>query len=137
MIDSADADTRRANQARAKLIEDIREIKKMGDNMVQKTETAIHKAPLLIGIGAVGLALVGAAVFASRSASSRRPRIARERSFFAEAARSAALSALGILSGRITQRLLSAAMADSPAPAEATHAPRAQGSASTAHPHTA
>jgi hypothetical protein len=124
MIDPTDADTRRANQARAKLIEDIREIKKMGDNMVQKTETAIQKAPMLIGLGAVGLALVGVAVLAARSGS-RRPRISRERSFFAEAARSAALSALGILSGRITQRLLSAAMADSDGTAVA-QTPRTQ-----------
>jgi hypothetical protein len=134
MIDSADADTRRANQARAKLIEDIRQLKKMGDNMVQKTETAIHKAPVFIGLGAVGLVLVGAAVFAARSGS-RRPRISRERSFLAEAARSAALSALGILSGRITQRLLSAAMADSEASPEPSHPSRAQPVA--VHPQTA
>jgi hypothetical protein len=134
MIDSADADARLANQARAKLIEDIREIKKMGDNMVQKTETAINKAPVLIGIGAVGLALVGVAMFASRS-TSRHPRLGRERSFFADAARSAALSALGILSGRITQHLLSAAMAEPQAKVEATQTPRTQTQA--AHPHTA
>jgi hypothetical protein len=111
MIDSADADVRRADLARAKLIKDIRQIKKMGDNMIQKTETAIHKAPVLLGLGAVGAALVGVAVYASRSGA-HHPRIARERSFLAEAARSAALSALGILAGRITQRLLTAAMVD-------------------------
>jgi hypothetical protein len=113
MIDSADADARRADLARAKLIKDIRQIKKMGDNMIQKTETAIHKAPVLLGLGAVGAALVGVAVYASRSGVAHHPRIARERSFLAEAARGAALSALGILAGRITQRLLTAAMADS------------------------
>jgi hypothetical protein len=112
MIDSADADVRRADLARARLIKDIRQIKKMGDNMIQKTETAIHKAPVLLGLGAVGAALVGVAVYASRSGVHRHPRIARERSFLAEAARSAALSALGILAGRITQRLLTAAMVD-------------------------
>ncbi|MEO8901347.1 MAG: hypothetical protein ABI488_06560 [Polyangiaceae bacterium] len=108
------ADTARAEEARAQLIRDIRQIKKMGDQMIQKTETAIHKAPVLLGLGAVGIALVGAAVYASRAGSGRtlHPRIARERSFFAEAARSAALSALGILAGRITQRLLTAAMND-------------------------
>jgi hypothetical protein len=113
MIDSADADAdvRRADLARAKLIKDIRQIKKMGDNMIQKTETAIHKAPVLLGLGAVGAALVGVAIYASRS-TTHHPRIARERSFLAEAARSAALSALGILAGRITQRLLTAAMVD-------------------------
>jgi hypothetical protein len=110
MNDSALADARRADLARAQLIKDIREIKKMGDHMIQKTETAIHKAPVLIGLGAVGVALVGVAVFAGRG--SRHPRIAQERSFLAEAARSAALSALGILAGRITQRLLSAAMTE-------------------------
>ena len=114
MIDSADADAdvRRADLARAKLIKDIRQIKKMGDNMIQKTETAIHKAPVLLGLGAVGAALVGVAIYASRSTAHHHPRIARERSFLAEAARSAALSALGILAGRITQRLLTAAMID-------------------------
>jgi hypothetical protein len=105
-----DADTHRAEQARAQLIRDIREIKKMGDKMIEKTETVLHKAPVLIGVGAVGAALIGVAVYASRSGSSHHPRIARERSFLAEAARGAALSALGILTGRITQRLLTAAM---------------------------
>ena len=105
-------DTRRAEQARAQLIRDIRQIKKMGDQMIQKTETAIHKAPVLIGLGAVGVALVGAAVYAGRSGTKHHARIAKERSFFAEAVRSAALSALGIITGRITQRLLTAAMAD-------------------------
>ncbi len=84
----------------------------MGDKMIEKTETALHKAPVLLGLGAVGVALVGVAVFASRRSTPRFPGLARERSFFAEAARSAALSALGILSGRITQRLLTAAIAD-------------------------
>ncbi len=112
MIDSHETDARRADLARAKLIKDIRQIKKMGDHMIQKTETAIHRAPVLLGLGAVGAALVGVAVYASRSGV-HHPRIARERSFLAEAARSAALSALGILAGRITQRLLTAAMVDS------------------------
>ncbi|MEO7036413.1 MAG: hypothetical protein ABI548_20890 [Polyangiaceae bacterium] len=112
------ADTQRAEEARAQLIRDIRQIKKMGDQMIQKTETAIHKAPVLLGLGAVGIALVGAAVYAGRAGSGRalHPRIARERSFLAEAARSAALSALGILAGRITQRLLTAAMNDATQP---------------------
>ncbi|HEY5375616.1 MAG TPA: hypothetical protein VIK01_18180, partial [Polyangiaceae bacterium] len=62
MSDAADTDARRADLARAKLIKDIRQIKKMGDNMIQKTETAIHRAPVLLGLGAVGAALVGVAV---------------------------------------------------------------------------
>ena len=115
---ASSADTRRAEQARADLLQDIREIKQMGDQMIEKTETAIHKLPVLLGLGAVGVALVSVAVFASRRPTPRFPRIARERSFLAEAARSAALSALGILTGRITQRLLTAAMADSAQPAE-------------------
>jgi hypothetical protein len=111
------AETQRAEQARANLLQDLREIKKMGDKMIEKTETAIHKAPALLGIGAAGVALIGIAVLASR----RRPAslfrsVPRERSFFAEAARAAALSALGILSGRLTQHLLAAAL--DPAPAE-------------------
>lgn len=77
--------------------------------MIAKTETAIHQAPLLLGLGALGVALVGVAVFASRRSRPSFPGFARERSFLAEAARGAALSALGILSGRITQRLLAAA----------------------------
>ena len=112
MNDTVTSDTKRAEEARAQLLRDIRELKKMGNKMVQTTETAIHKAPVLVGLGAVGLALVGVAVYASRRPMPRFPGFARERSFLAEAARSAALSALGILSGRITQRLLTAAMSD-------------------------
>jgi hypothetical protein len=117
MNDAIQADTRRAEEARTKLLRDILELKKMGSNMIDKTETAIHKAPVLLGLGAVGVALVGVAVFASRKTGPRFPGFARERSFFAEAARSAALSALGIVSGRITQRLLTAAMDDATRPA--------------------
>jgi hypothetical protein len=104
-------ETRRAEQARANLLKDIRDIKKMGDQMIEKTESAIHKAPALLGLGAAGVALIGIAVLASR----RRPApllggSRSERSFFAEAARAAALSALGIMSGRLTQRLLVSAL---------------------------
>jgi nitrogenase molybdenum-iron protein alpha/beta subunit len=106
---ASNSDTRRAEQARADLLRDIRELKKMGEKMIEKTETAIHKAPLLLGVGAVGVALVGVAVLASRRSKPRFPGFARERSFLAEALRGAALSALGVLSGRITQRLLAAA----------------------------
>ena len=112
MNDSTLTDTRRAEDARKKLLRDIREMKKMGSHMIDKTDNAIHHAPVLIGLGVVGVALVGVAVFASRRPAARFPGFARERSFLAEAARSAALSALGILSGRITQRLLTAAMDD-------------------------
>ncbi len=112
MNDAMISDTRRAEEAREKLVRDILELKKMGSNMIEKTETAIHKAPVLLGLGAVGLTLVGVAIFASRKSAPRFPGLMRERSFLAEAARSAALSALGILSGRITQRLLTAAMDD-------------------------
>jgi hypothetical protein len=114
---AATADARRAEQARADLLRDIREIKKMGDHMIEKTETAIHNAPVLLGLGAVGIALIGVAVIASRRTTPRFPGLHRERSFFAEAARGAALSALGILSGRLTQRLLTAALAE---PTEST-----------------
>ena len=116
MNDAIVSDTRRAEEARAKLVRDILELKKMGSNMIEKTETAIHKAPVLLGLGAVGLALVGVAIFAGRKSAPRFPGFTRERSFLAEAARSAALSALGILSGRITQRLLTAAMDDEKRP---------------------
>jgi hypothetical protein len=114
MMDAAaDAELRRAEQARADLLRDIGEIKEMGQKMIEKTETAIHKAPVLLGLGAVGVALVGVAVFACRRSPPRFPAFRRqERSFFAEAARSAALSALGILAGRITHRLLNSALAD-------------------------
>ncbi len=116
MNDAIASDTRRAEEARAKLVRDILELKKMGSNMIEKTETAMNKAPVLLGLGALGVALVGVAVFASRRSAPRIYGRPRERSFLAEAARSAALSALGILSGRITQRLLTAAMDDATRP---------------------
>lgn len=117
MIAATVPETQRAEQARERLLNDLRQIKKMGTRMIDHTETAIHKAPVLLGLGALGVALVGAAIFASRRPTLRFPALARERSFLAEAARSAALSALGILSGRITQRLLTAAMPDQSRPA--------------------
>jgi len=110
MNDTTMIDTQRADEARKKLLRDIIEIKKMGNQMIEKTETAMHKAPFLLGIGVV--ALVGVAALASRR---RKPAFAgfrRERSLFAEATRSAALSALGVLSGRLTQRLLMNAFPD-------------------------
>ena len=113
MNDTTALDTKRADEARSKLLRDIVELKKMGNQMIENTETAIHKAPVMLGLGA--LALVGVAVLVSRR--QRKPTFPgfrRERSFFAEAARSAALSALGILSGRLTQRLLASAMDDKP-----------------------
>ena len=114
MTEAVDSDTERAERARSLLLRDIHELKQMGNHMIDKTETALHKGPVLLGLGAVGIALIGVAVMASRRSTVRFPfpALARERSFFAEAARSAALSALGILSGRITQRLLTAAMND-------------------------
>lgn len=112
MSDTTALDTQRANEARTKLLRDILAIKKMGNQMIDKTETAIHKAPVMLGLGVV--ALVGVAVLASRRQKHSFPGLRRERSFFAEAARSAALSALGILSGRLTQRLLASAMDDKP-----------------------
>ena len=116
MSDTTALDTQRADEARKKLLRDILEIKKMGNQMIENTETAIQKAPLMLGLGVV--ALVGVAVLASRRPKSVFPGFKRERSFFAEAARNAALSALGILSGRLTQRLLASAMDDKARPAE-------------------
>ncbi|HET7542901.1 MAG TPA: hypothetical protein VFK05_23675 [Polyangiaceae bacterium] len=106
MTDSTAMDTRRADDARRKLLRDIVEIKKMGNQMIENTETALHKAPVVIGLGVV--ALVGVTLLARRRpkrtfSGFERP---HSRSFFAEAARSAALSALGVLSARLTQRLL-------------------------------
>jgi len=112
MTDTTASDTLRADEARKKLLKDIIEIKKMGNKMIESTETAIHKAPLMLGLGVA--ALLGVAVLASRRQKPSFPGFRRERSFFAEAARSAALSALGILSGRITQRLLASALDDRP-----------------------
>lgn len=114
MNDTTILDTRRADQARKQLLKDILEIKKMGNQMIENTETALHKAPVLLGIGVV--ALIGVAVLASRRPKRAFPglRRERERSFFAEAARNAALSAVGILSGRLTQRLLAKATDDRP-----------------------
>jgi len=108
MSDTTALDTRRAEEARKKLLRDIIEIKKMGNQMIEKTETAIHKAPVVLGIGV--MALVGVVALASRRRKPTFPGFRRERSLLAEAARSAALSALGVLSGRLTQRLLANAL---------------------------
>jgi len=110
--DSTVLDTQRADEARKKLLRDIIEIKKMGNKMIENTETAIHKAPVMLGLGVV--ALIGVAVLASRRQRPTFPGFRRERSFLAEAARGAALSALGILSGRVTQRLLANALDEKP-----------------------
>lgn len=112
MSDSTVLDTQRADEARKKLLRDIIEIKKMGNKMIENTETAIHKAPVMLGLGVV--ALIGVAVLASRRQRPTFPGFRRERSFLAEAARGAALSALGILSGRVTQRLLANALDEKP-----------------------
>lgn len=112
-LDVTDTDVQRADEARRNLIRDIREIKKLGNKMIDNTESAVHKAPLIL-VGVLGVALVGVAVFASRRSKPRFPGLPRERSFLAEAARSAALSALGILSGRLTQRLLASATMEPP-----------------------
>ena len=110
MSDSTALDTARADDARKKLLRDILEIKKMGNQMIENTENAIHKAPVMLGLGLGVVALVGVAVLAGRRQKPSFPGFRRERSFFAEAARGAALSALGILSGRLTQRLLASAL---------------------------
>ena len=117
MNDTMASDTQRADEARRRLLRDIVEIKKMGNQMIEKTETAIHKAPVIIGLGLGVAALVGVAVLASRRQKPAFPGFKPQRSFFAEAARSAALSALGILSGRLTQRLLANALDDPRHPA--------------------
>ena len=114
MIDSANADTARADAARAQLLRDIRELKKMGNNMIDKTETALHKTPILVGLGAVGFALLGVAIVAGRRPRPALPFFTPKRSFLAEATRGVALSALGILSGRITQHLLTSALDEKP-----------------------
>ena len=114
-------DTQRADEARRKLLRDIIEIKKMGNQMIENTETAIHKAPVMLGLGLGVAALVGVAVLASRRQKPTFPGFRpQQRSFFAEAARSAALSALGILTGRLTQRLLTSALDDKPRMSEAS-----------------
>lgn len=120
MNDAIQAERQRAEEARAKLVRDIQQLKTMGNRMIDKTETAIHKAPVLIGLGAVGLALVGVAVFAGRRPAPRRfpGLVPQRRSFWAEAARGVALSALGVVSGRITQRLLTSALAEATRPAK-------------------
>ena len=112
MSDTTALDTQRADAARKKLLSDIIQIKKMGNKMIENTETAIHKAPVMLGLGVV--ALIGVAVLASRRQKPTFPGFRRERSFLAEAARGAALSALGILSGRVTQRLLANALEEKP-----------------------
>ena len=86
MTDTTALDTQRADEARKKLLRDILEIKKMSNKMIENTETAIHKAPVMLGLGVA--ALIGVAVLASRrpKPSFAFPGFRRERSFFAEAA---------------------------------------------------
>ncbi|HKO50292.1 MAG TPA: hypothetical protein VJV79_21325 [Polyangiaceae bacterium] len=112
MSDTTALDTKRADDARKKLVRDILELKKRGNQMIENTETALHKAPVMLGLGLGVAALVGVAVLARRRQRPSLPGFRRERSFMAEAARGAALSALGILSGRLTQRLLASALDD-------------------------
>jgi len=117
MNDTTALDTQRADEARGKLLRDILEIKKMGNQMIENTESALHKAPVLLGLGLGVATLVGVAVLANRRRRPTFPGLRRERSFLAEAVRGAALSALGILSGRLTQRLLASAIDEKPRPA--------------------
>lgn len=119
MSDTMALDTQRADDARRNLLRDLRALKNMGNQMIESTETAIHKAPVILGLGLGVAALVGVAVLSRRRPKPSFSGLRRERSFLAEAARSAALSALGILSGRITQRLLTAAMDEKPRAARA------------------
>ena len=114
-MDPTDFDQRRAVNARHKLISDIRELRTMGNKMIKTTETTIHKAPLLLGAGALGVALLGGAIVGVALLAGRRqpafrfPGRSPQRSLLSDAVRSVALSALGVLGGRITQRLLVAA----------------------------
>jgi len=116
MSDTTALDAARADEARKKLLSDILELKKMGNQMIENTETVIHKAPVMLGLGLGVAALAGLAFLATRRQKPTFPGFRRERSFFAEAARGAALSALGIVSGRLTQRLLAGALDERPQP---------------------
>ena len=106
MSDSTALDTKRADDARRKLLRDILEIKKMGNQMIENTETAIHKAPAMLGLGLGVAALVGVAVLASRRQRPTFPGFRRERSFLAEAARSS------IVGARNSERATDPAIAD-------------------------
>jgi len=115
MNDAAtDRDTLRADVARENLLKDIRKLKEMGGNMVQKTETALSRAPVVIGVGAAGIALVGLVVWATRRPKPLLERLTQQRSFVGEALRGAALSALSVLAQRVAQRAIAGMLVEAP-----------------------
>ncbi len=108
----------RANRARQRLTEDLRDMTQIGQNMLKKTGRVGLGA--LIGLGALGAILVTASLFKNKRRARAYPRFAlpKEPSFFKQAIRSVVLSALGVIATRIAQRLplpaVSAASAEVP-----------------------
>ncbi len=97
----------RANRARQRLADDLRDMTQVGQSMIKKTGRIGVGA--LVGIGALGLIMLTASLFKKRRPSAQRAfsRWAqpKEPSFFKQAIRSIVLSALGVLATRIAQRL--------------------------------
>ena len=97
-------DVSRAESARARLANDLREMSRVGERMMQRTGKVGKN--VLIGVGMLGVLGIGALLFRRRSPEPFRLRGARpERSFLGEAIRSIVLSTLGVIAARAAQRI--------------------------------
>ncbi|HEV8245601.1 MAG TPA: hypothetical protein VGP93_07525 [Polyangiaceae bacterium] len=95
----------RANRARQRLSEDLRDMTQVGQAMIKKTGRIGTGA--LIGLGAIGLILLTASMFRKKPIRNPLERYVRPRepSFLRQATRTIVLSALGVLATRVAQRL--------------------------------
>lgn len=108
----------RAERARQRLSENLRDMTSIGEKMIRRTGRA--GAGALIGLGALGLIVFIASRFRRRRAPQNpfARYLPKEPSFFKQALRSVVLSALGVLATRIAQRLPLPAPRAGNAPAE-------------------
>jgi hypothetical protein len=97
-------DVSRAESARARLAQDLREMSRVGERMMERTGKVGKN--VLIGAGVLGILGIGALLFRKRRPQPFRLRGLRpERSFIGEALRSIVLSTLGVLAARAAQRI--------------------------------
>lgn len=97
-------DVSRAESARARLAQDLREMSRVGERMIQRTGKVGKN--VLIGVGLLGVLGISALLFRRRRPQPfRLPGLRPERSFIGEAIRSIVLSTLGVLAARAAQRI--------------------------------